>query len=128
MGLNKNSHQHETYKQSLHAVDEQAKANELNGFHKRFDNYDFSAEYDMVLDARLDIDPKSVNKVPKQININKATGPDGIFAFLSRTCADELAPTWCPIFQGSLDCHTVPSQWKKAIITPIPKKTLSSRE
>ena len=82
-------------KKSLHVVDELAKANELNGFYKRFDNYDFSAECGMVLDGiatddvdRLEIDPKSVNKVLKQINVNKATGPDGISAFLLKTCAD----------------------------------------
>lgn len=67
---------------------------------------------------RLETDPKSVNKALKQINVNKATGPDGISASLLRTCADELTPTSGPIFHSFLDSHTV----KKAIITPVPKK------
>lgn len=84
-------------KKSLHVADELEKANEFNYFYKRFDKHDFSFECDMVLDSiaigdtdRLEIDPKSISKVFKQINVNKATGPDGISAFLLRTCADEL--------------------------------------
>ncbi|KAI2644006.1 RNA-directed DNA polymerase from mobile element jockey [Labeo rohita] len=115
---------------SLHVTDELAKANELNYFYKRFDNNDFSAECNMMLDSmviddadRLKIDLKSINKVFKQVNVTKATGPDGISPFLLRTCADELTSAWCPIFQRSLYSHIVPALWKKAIITPVPKKS-----
>lgn len=116
-------------KKSQHVVDGLAKANELDVFYKLFDNSDFSSECSVVLDGintddaeRLYIDPKCVNNVFKQVNVNKATGPDGISAFLLKTCADELITAWAPIFQRSLDSHTVPAQWKSAIITPVPKK------
>ncbi len=63
----------------MHVTDELAKANELNYFYKRFDNYDFSAECDMVLDSiatddadRLEIDLKTITKVFKQDNATKA--------------------------------------------------------
>lgn len=89
MRLNEDSNKYET----LHVIDELTKANELNYFYKRFDNRDFSVECDMVLDSividdadRFEIDPKSINKVFKQISVNKATGPDGISAFLLKTC------------------------------------------
>ncbi|KAK0141076.1 hypothetical protein N1851_021929 [Merluccius polli] len=29
----------------------------------------------------------------------KATGPDGISGFLLKSCSDELAEAWCPIYQ-----------------------------
>lgn len=29
---------------------------------------------------------------------------------------------WCPIFQKSVDLHTVPTLWKKSILVPIAKK------
>ncbi len=84
----------------------------------------------MVLDSiatddadRLEIDLKIITKVFKQVNATKATGPDGISPFLIRTCADELTSAWCPILQWSLYSHTVPTLWKKAIITPVPKKS-----
>ncbi len=92
---------------SLHVTDELAKTNELNYFYKRFDNYDFSAECDMVLDSiatddadRLEIDLKSITKFFKQVNATKATGPDGISPFLIRTCADKLTSAWCPFSSG----------------------------
>lgn len=37
--------------EALHVVDELAEANELNSFYKRFDNYDVSAECNMVPDG-----------------------------------------------------------------------------
>lgn len=42
--------------------------------------------------------------------------------FLLSTFAEELTPAWCPIFQQSLDSHTVLASWKKTVITPVPKK------
>ena len=53
---------------------------------------------------------------------NKATGPDGMCAFLLKTCAEELTPAWHRLFQLSLDTCTVPEIWKKSIIVPVPKK------
>lgn len=34
---------------------------------------------------------------------------------------DELSPAWAPVFQRSLDSHIVPSPWKTATISPVPK-------
>ncbi|MCP4494208.1 MAG: RNA-directed DNA polymerase [Gammaproteobacteria bacterium] len=51
----------------------------------------------------------------------KSTGADGIPAiFLKNTC-DVLAPSLTYLFNRSLSCGVVPSQWKDAIISPIPK-------
>lgn len=54
-------------------------------------------------------------------------GPDGISAFLLKTCANEITPTFCHIFQKSLDSHIIPSLWEKSIITPVPKKIAQLR-
>lgn len=69
------------------------------------------------------IDPKPVNRVFKQINVNKTTDLDSISALLLNTCTNKLTPVWCPIFQWSLDSHRVPSKWKMRIITPAPKES-----
>lgn len=58
----------------------------------------------------------------KKIHTKKACGPDGISAFLLKTFADELTPAWSPLFQLSVDTHTIPTIWKKAVIIPVPKK------
>lgn len=52
----------------------------------------------------------------------KASGPDGISGRLLKSCSKELADAWCPIFQKSLDTHSVPSTWKSSTIIPVPKK------
>ena len=46
---------------------------------------------------RLEIDVDVVTKVFQHVCSRKATGPDGIPAFLLKTFAEELAPAWCPI-------------------------------
>ena len=60
-------------------------------------------------------------KSSKKVCSRKATGPDGIPAFLLKTFAEELAPAWCPIFQLSVNSHRVPILWKTSYITSVPK-------
>ena len=70
---------------------------------------------------RLEIDVDVVTKVCQKVCSRKATGPDGIPAFLLKTFAEELAPAWCPIFQLSVNSHRVPILWKTSYITSVPK-------
>lgn len=49
-----------------------------------------------------------------------ASGPDGISARLLKSCSEELAEAWGPIYQKSIDTH-VPSLWNSSIIIPVPK-------
>lgn len=70
---------------------------------------------------RVIIDPQKVCSFFNQIDIRKSTGPDGISAALLKSCAEELTIAWCPVFQRSVDCHTVPDIWKKSVIVPLPK-------
>ncbi|KAF7668512.1 hypothetical protein LDENG_00007020 [Lucifuga dentata] len=69
----------------------------------------------------LVIEPQLVQTIFK-----KATGPEGLPAFLLKNCSSELTAAWCPIFQKSLNSHTVPALWKKSIITPVPKVSCPS--
>lgn len=115
----------------IYAVDKLSTANELNAFYRKFDKYNFTAEHDIILfDVvpqewdRIYFDHVTVNKVFKQVSVNKATGPDDISLFLLKTFADELTQAWRPIFQRSVDTHTVPSLWKRATTTPLAKKKM----
>ena len=109
-------------------TNEQAFADEMNDFYRRFDTQDSSSRCDSVLSDvfvsnadRLEIDVDVVTKVFQHVCSRKATGPDGIPAFLLKTFAGELAPAWCPIFQFSVDSHRVPILWKTSYITSVPK-------
>ena len=114
----------------IHTSNEQAFADEMNDFYRRFDTQDSSSRCDSVLGDvfvsnadRLEIYVDVVTKAFQHVYSRKATGPDGISAFLLKTFAEELAPAWCPIFQLSVDSHRVPIVWKTSYITPVPKKT-----
>lgn len=102
-------------KKPVHATDELAKANELNAFLQTVWNIWLSVERSDIRDSivtdvdRLEIDPETVTEVFTSINVNKAAGPDCISAFLLKTCAEELTSAWCPLFQRSIDSHTVPT-------------------
>ena len=100
----------------------------MNDFYRHFDTQDSSSRCDSVLSDvfvsnadRLEIDVDGVTKVFQHVCSRKATGPDGIPAFLLKTFAEELTPAWCPIFQLSVDSHRVPILWKTSYITSVPK-------
>ena len=60
--------------------------------------------------------------VLKKINASKATGPDGIPPRLVKEFAYELSVPFTDILNCSYTEGTVPHQWKKAIVIPIPKQ------
>ena len=53
----------------------------------------------------------------------KSTSPglDNIPSWIFQKCSYELAEVICHIFNYSLECHNIPDQWRKAVVTPIPK-------
>ena len=72
----------------IHTTNEQAFADEINNFYRRFDTQDSSSRCDYVLcdvfvsnADRLEIDVDVVTKVFQNICSRNATGPDGIPAF-----------------------------------------------
>ena len=65
---------------------------------------------------------KGVEKLLKNLNPNKATGPDGISPRVLKEFASEIAPILTIIFQTSLDSGIIPNDWKHANISPIYKK------
>jgi len=119
----------ETNSQLINTSDDLQKANELNDFYLRFQTHDFSDKCRSVIGSLMDdmgsrliIDSSKVQLLFRQLCTKKSMGPDGISAQLLKTCAAELTPVWCTLFQRSLDSHIVPALWKKAVIIPIPKK------
>lgn len=115
-------------KVDISTSDDHSKANELNNFFLRFETHDFKNECMLVLSSLNNeanvhkVDRLKIQTLFQKVCTRKAMGPDGISARLLKTCAEELIPACCPIFQRSLDSHTVPALWKKAAITPVPKK------
>ena len=57
----------------------------------------------------------------KQLNVDKAPGPDGCVPIIFQRCRSELARPLYDIFRASLDGGVLPQRWKVAHISPIYK-------
>ncbi len=77
-------------------------------------------EYEEI--DNLVINVKGVEKLLKNLKINKAPGPDDIPARILKELAEELAPILTLIFKQSLETGTLPDDWLKANVAPIYKK------
>ena len=62
----------------------------------------------------------------QHVNPNKASGPDSIAPRVLKTCAEQLAHSFCIIFSECFSTNTVPAAWKTACIVPAPKRPVIS--
>ena len=70
-----------------------------------------------------EISEEEVRQALSNLNINKATGPDGISAKLLKLTAPAICHNICELFNASLITATVPTEWKTARIIPVPKSS-----
>ncbi len=68
------------------------------------------------------VEQHGIEKLLRALNPKKASGPDEIPARMLQALSDEIAPALTAFFQMSINAGEVPSQWKKAWITPVFKK------
>ena len=57
-----------------------------------------------------------------KLNVKKATGTDSISAKLLKMAAPAIAESLTSLFNHSLETGEIPSEWKAACVTPVPKK------
>ncbi len=65
---------------------------------------------------------EEVAAVLRNLDPNKASGPDGIPCRLLEEVTQEIAPSLCSLFNLSLSLGVVPTEWKFANISPVFKK------
>ena len=83
---------------------------ELNAFYARFEasNTEACTRAPAVLDdCVITLSVADVNKTFKQVNIHKATGPDGLPGCVLKACADQLSSVFTDIFNLSLTHNCV---------------------
>ena len=73
--------------------------------------------------GELTVDPKGVFKLLKGLNINKASGPDGLSVRVLKECSSEIAPILDLIYNESLAQGTVPDDLQQANVVPVFKKS-----
>ena len=79
-----------------------------------------SHQYPNIADIK--VSEEGVNKLLSNLNPHKAMGPDGLHPKILKQLANSISPILQLIFQKSIDSGTVPSDWKKANVSPIFKK------
>ena len=62
-----------------------------------------------------------VSKTFKQVNIQKAAGPDGLPRRVLRACTDQLASVVTDILNLPLNQSVIPTCFKQPTIVPVPK-------
>ena len=72
--------------------------------------------------GEITVDPKGVLKLLNNLNINKASGPDGLSARVLKECSSEISPMLSLINNESLAQGTVPDDWRQANVAPVFKK------
>ena len=70
----------------------------------------------------LNIDAAGIAKILKNLNPNKAAGPDGLTTRLLKETYSQSAEILQKIFQKSILEGTLPDDWKRASISPVYKK------
>ncbi|CAB4018309.1 Hypothetical predicted protein [Paramuricea clavata] len=71
--------------------------------------------------SELNLSPEDVLVCLRTLDVNKATGPDGISPRLPKETAHQIAPSLSALFNRSLDSGSLPEEWKLANI-PVFKK------
>ena len=72
--------------------------------------------------SEIIITPLAVLQKLKNLNVNKAQGPDGIPPRILKELCEQLANPLSVLFNKSLEEGKIPSDWKKADVVPIFKK------
>ena len=70
----------------------------------------------------IQIQEKGVQKLLKELNPHKATGPDEVPSRILKIESEELAPALVKLYQYSIDTGEVPQEWRDANVVPIFKK------
>ena len=72
--------------------------------------------------GEITVDPKGVLKLLNNLNIHKASGPDGLSARVLKECSSEISPMLALIYNESLAQGTVPDDWRQANVAPVLRK------
>ena len=87
-----------------------------------------ASKYNIDLDYRndavndIDFSYDRVLKILRDINVNKAAGPDGINGRVLKNCREGIAYPLSCLFRISYNSGHVPNEWKLANVVPVHKK------
>ena len=80
-------------------------------------NIEISFEDDTLIDFEFDID--KISGLLRNLNANKAAGPDGLQAKLLKGCARGLAKPLSILYNKCFKLGKLPDKWKLANVVPV---------
>ncbi len=84
--------------------------------------YDIDIDFSNDQDFNINFDFRKIRTLLKNINANKAAGPDGIHGRILKQCAASIAYPLSKIFELSYNSGMIPKEWKLANVVPVYKK------
>ena len=70
----------------------------------------------------ITVDPKEVTKLLDELNVHKASGPDGLNARVLKECSNDISPILALIYNEPLARGDVPDEWRQANDSLVFKK------
>ena len=77
-----------------------------------------TASRNAILDD-IQVEVQEIHKLLGELEVRKATGPDGVSNWILRECKDQLADKIHSLIECSLKEGKVPLDWKRANVVPI---------
>ena len=93
-----------------------------------FDQFSEPSSYNIPIDYshdhqfRINFDVDQIASLLKNLDPNKAQGPDGIHGNILKNCYSSLSKPLAILFQLSYNTGTIPNEWKQANVVPVHKK------
>ena len=84
--------------------------------------YSININFNSTREPHINMSTEMVYNILKNINSNKAPGPDGIDGNVLKNCARNLSVPLSLIFNLSFNTGSLPTDWKMAHIVPVYKK------
>ena len=85
-------------------------------------DYDVDIDYSNDSVNDIEFSTSRVRKILKNVNVNKAAGPDGIHGKILKNCRESISYPLSCIFRISYNIGQIPSEWKLANVVPVHKK------
>ena len=127
-----NSHRipHNINYDNCHKTEPKEKAELFNEFF--CDQFSEASKYNICIDKlncpefEIDFDIMEICNLLRNINPNKAHGPDGIHGKILKNCSATLSLPLKLLFKVSYNSGQIPNEWKLANVVPVHKKGAKS--
>ena len=75
----------------------------------------------------INTSPQTIYRILKKLKTNSAAGPDGLPPIFYHHTAQSMSFPLSIFFRTLIETHSIPDEWRRAIITPKFKKRLCLR-